>query len=688
MGKNLVEIIVTAEDKASSVLQGISGGFKNLGAIALGGIGVATGAIAGITAGVISLASSAAPVAGLQQGFEALTASMQGGSAAMLSALQDASGGLVTNTDLMQSFNQAASLVSKDFAEQLPNAMGYLSKVSASTGQNMNFMLDSLVKGVGRLSPMILDNLGIQVNLTEANEIYAKSVGKSVDELTKAEQQTALMNQVMEKLAENTEGMEGLSNPFEKFKVTIANLKDEIGLKLLPVVAPLMERFGGLAQRVAPMLASAFERIITGAEPIVGILDAIAVAVGQFIDAIGRGESPLDALINAIMRFGVEMGVPSAKLVEIRTAIETFIEKVTEGKDRIMEFVGPIVESITQFVSWKDVLIAAAIGIGAIVIPAIIGIVTSLAPLLLGIAAVIAVVAVLRNAWENNWGGIQEKTQAVIDFIKPLIQNALAAIRAWWDENGAAIIAAVQNAWTTIQTAIQTIITVIQTVIQTALATIRDWWSQHGEAIVTTADKAWGLIRDVINAMVEQIKQIVAAFQLAFEGDWRGFGAKLREIWETAWRTIVNFLNGLWDMVRPKVVELWERLKAWFQNTDWKALGVSIVQGIIDGINSMIQNALSAAASIGSAIQDVISGFIGGGPAGRSGRSARVGAPLPTSIGGRAAIGAVGSSSSVAIYIDARGAARGVDADIRRALDMAMREYGIAAETRIRAGGR
>jgi len=73
---------------------------------------------------------------------------------------------MATNRDLMLSFNKASTLVSVDFAKQLPDAMQYLGKVSLATGQDLGFLLDSLVTGVGRVSPMILDNLGIQVALS------------------------------------------------------------------------------------------------------------------------------------------------------------------------------------------------------------------------------------------------------------------------------------------------------------------------------------------------------------------------------------------------------------------------------------------------------------------------------------------------------------------------------------------
>ena len=39
-------------------------------------------------------------------------------------------------------------------------------------------MLDSFARGVARQSPLILDNLGIQISLKEVYDEYAASVGK------------------------------------------------------------------------------------------------------------------------------------------------------------------------------------------------------------------------------------------------------------------------------------------------------------------------------------------------------------------------------------------------------------------------------------------------------------------------------------------------------------------------------
>lgn len=715
MGKNLVEIVITAEDKASGVLQGVGGALRNVGAMAVAGGAAAVAAIGAIGAGVVGLASNAAPIAGVGEAFRVLAADMTGGSAGMLAALQEASGGLVTNTDLMKSFNTAAALVSNDFAEQLPNAMGHLSKVSASTGQSMDYMLDSLVKGVGRLSPMILDNLGIQVNLTEAYDTYAESIGKTTDELTKSEQQTALMNQVMEKLAANTEGMEGLSNPFEKFKITMANLKDEIGLRLLPVVAPLMEKFGELASRAIPLLMDKVEFFI-------GKLQTLSGVILSFIGNLEEGMSPLDAFIEAIW----DIAPPELlnTLIGFRDdVLPGLMTRFTEMKDRVLEFITPIAEAIVQFVSWKDVLIGLAAGIAAILVPAIVGIVTSMAPLILGVGAVIAVVALLRNAWENNWGGIQEKTAAAWAVIQPVVQTitqwlqvnipiALEYLRALWvDTVWPAIQAALTVAWAVIQQIFTAVVAFVTGVLIPAVqALYNKWVTEVWPKIQTVTQNVWTIIKTTFEEVGRWINDNLVP--------WVVF---LQTKWGESWDKIKSALQTAWDYIRP----VWEKLQAWMLDTLPRA--VEKLRGAFDtamsGIRSAIQPVIDLWENLVGAVQgfwdwisnkvfaidfkipDLPSWATPGSPlpihtawkafAGdMSGIGRQLGGgftvgltPLSGGVAPAAAVaGGGGSTYTYTINIDAQGAAPGVEQNIRRMIDEVMAEQGRAVDNRRRGG--
>jgi len=155
--------------------------------------------------------------------------------------------------------------VGKDFAVQLPEAMGMLSKVAAATGEDIGFLLDSLVVGVGRLSPMILDNLGIQVSLAEATERAAEMFGVEADELTKAQQQAGMMSVVLEKLRENTAAMPDVADTaagrWAALRAQFIDLRDEIGLALLPALNAILTTLIPLVEQYAPLLAAQVARL-------------------------------------------------------------------------------------------------------------------------------------------------------------------------------------------------------------------------------------------------------------------------------------------------------------------------------------------------------------------------------------------------------------------------------------------
>lgn len=202
---------------------------------------------------------------------------------------------------------------------------------------------------------------------------------------------------------------------------------------------------------------------------------------------------------------------------------------------------------IGTVVGWISAFTAAWVAAGTTVggtfsvMSAIVGILGG--PVTIVIAAVAAAIGLLTVAWRNNWGDIQGKTEAVVNFLRGLIEAFLANVRAWWDA--------------------------------------------HGEGIVAAAKQAWELIQGLIDGVIKHIQLIVEAFQLAFQGDWEGFGQKIFEIWENAWMTVVNFLAGLWGMVLPWLQSLWNSIRKWFTSTDWASLGRNIIQGIINGLRAM-----------------------------------------------------------------------------------------------------
>ena len=110
-----------------------------------------------------------------------------------IGAAREATMGLVDDMTLTLAANKATQLgVVKTDAE-----FAKLSKTAArlgmAMGQDAAQSVDDLTTALGRQSFEILDNLGIVLKVSEANEEYAARLGKTADKLTDAERKQAFM---------------------------------------------------------------------------------------------------------------------------------------------------------------------------------------------------------------------------------------------------------------------------------------------------------------------------------------------------------------------------------------------------------------------------------------------------------------------------------------------------------------
>ncbi len=357
-----------------------------------------------------------------------------------------------------------------------------------------------------------------------------------------------------------------------------STLSDTLQMLAANALAPFFELAKNAVQGFSDLLNG--PAVQAGIAALAEKLTVIIQAIADFVTGLTSGQSVATTFGELAFKLAEAFGATRQEAVQVYTAVKQFIAG-------LMEIVAPITNAVTQFVSWKDVLIALGLLVASVVIPAIVSIVTAMAPILLTVAAVIAVVALLRNAWENNWGGIQEKTTAVMEFVKNLISGALAAIQEFWAANGEQIMAVVRQAWDTIKLVIETVIEFISLVVQGYVAAAKRLWEAHGEDIMKVIQWAWDSIMKIITTVLDSIQLIAKGFMALFKGDWETFKENIIEAWENTWSAVVEIISNLWDS-----------LKTWFVTTDWGALGRDIINGIVNGLRNA-----------GGAIIDVIKEF-------------------------------------------------------------------------------
>lgn len=140
----------------------------------------------------------------------------------------------------------------------------------------------------------------------------------------------------------------------------------------------------------------------------------------------------------------------------------------------------------------------------------------------------------------------------------------------------------------------------IRSFIEATLAQIAAWWQAHGDEVVAIVQAFLDQLRTIWEGFKQALEELFSLFRLAFEGKWYEFGQKLREIWDAAWNKIKEIGSSIW-----------ESIKNFFANTDWGAIGRSILEGIANGIRAGAELIANAARDAARAAFEAAKGFLG-----------------------------------------------------------------------------
>jgi hypothetical protein len=139
---------------------------------------------AGIVREVVDIAINMAKLAGNVEGVERAFKRSFPNSVATMTKLREATKGTITDFELMQRTLQATNLGVA--VEQLPQLFEFAAARAQQTGESVDYLVDSIVRGIGRKSPLILDNLGISAIRLKEKFHGAALASQSVADVTKA----------------------------------------------------------------------------------------------------------------------------------------------------------------------------------------------------------------------------------------------------------------------------------------------------------------------------------------------------------------------------------------------------------------------------------------------------------------------------------------------------------------------
>ncbi len=242
----------------------------------LGPIGLVVAALTAAGAALIGLGERGGLVRGVSESFDNLTASIGLSADVLRTKLREGAAGTINDFELLKSANLALAGASGEFARQFGESLPTLLKAarvqSIATGQSVEYLYDSLVLGIKRASPRLIDNTGIVIKVGEAYQVMADRLGKTRTELTATEQQQAVLNATLaasqRAIAASGDIAETSAQKTARLGATIQNFIDQLAVQFEPT----------------------FNKILDGAQEVLGSilgwLGEAAQTIGDFVGVI------------------------------------------------------------------------------------------------------------------------------------------------------------------------------------------------------------------------------------------------------------------------------------------------------------------------------------------------------------------------------------------------------------------
>lgn len=394
-------------------------------------------------------------------------------------------------------FDQAAQTV-----QDMSAALGQDGKSSAI---QLGKALNDPIKGITALSR-------VGVSFTKQQKDQIKALVESGDTL-------GAQKVILKELGREFGGAAvAATDPMQKLDVVIGNLKERVGLALLPVLDKA-------AQWLGKNMPKALEVLI------------------RFVKSAGKWIG--DNLVPILMKLwsGLQESLEGGKKL-IADLAKTF----GTSQGTILKVLAGIAAGL--------VLLAVAWNAG----PGII------------ITGVVALVAALLYAY-NHFEGFRNGVQATMEVVKTVIQTSVDVIRnvlnglaAFWDAWGGRITDLTSGIFEGIKAYISGAIEVVRGIINVVMALIHGDWSQAWDGIKQILSGVWESIKGIVQAALTVLTSILSLAWLGIKNGaviaWGG----ILDFFKTLPARIVGAVSGvghaLYDAGHDMIVSFWDGIKA------------------------------------------------------------------------------------------------------------------------------
>ena len=207
-----------------------------------------------------------------------------------LAALRASTGFGVSDLQLKQLTVRAAAF--KIPLETLPKLLKFATIRAAETGQEVDYLVESIINGIGRKSALVIDNLGISVKDTQ--EEFKKTGDFAV----------AVGNIIDREMSKSVTAIDEATNSTQRLGANLDNIQERLGVAFSNFVAP------------------GIQAISDGITDASNVLGGFQTNVNEIRIALGAYGGDVDLVVDAYERFGTVNGDVVDKINKLREATD------------------------------------------------------------------------------------------------------------------------------------------------------------------------------------------------------------------------------------------------------------------------------------------------------------------------------------------------------------------------------
>jgi hypothetical protein len=269
--------------------------------------------------------SSAMDTTNMIRGLDQLGAATGVALGALSKRLVETTGGAVSIREAMEA-TVKASAAGIDSSSIL--RLGKVAQqASVALGVNASDALNRLSRGVVKLEPELLDELGIFTKIDPAVKKYAESVNKAVSELTDFERRQAFLNAVVEEGEQKFSQIEIDTNPYTKLSAALQNTLQNALELINKGLGPIANFLAESPSALTAALVALGSVLVRQALPALGQVRAgLAAAAEEAAETAGR---------RAQQALAARQKADQIILDQVELQIEKEVAAVVDGQKRL-----------------------------------------------------------------------------------------------------------------------------------------------------------------------------------------------------------------------------------------------------------------------------------------------------------------------------------------------------------------